>query len=246
MGRPRSDGSVAHEPRRRKLTELFVKKTRPEATVFNTWDSEEPGLVLRIQPGGGRSFKVVYRRAGKPCWYHLGDARSIGLADARRLAKKVMLSAIEGGDPCAERKAERAAGTFTELADRYLAEYAKKTNKSWRQARWLVEKYLLPEWGKRDPKVIARKDVRALMGKIEAPILANQILASASAIFSWGAKQDVVITNPCFGIDRNKTQSRSRILSDSEVPIFWNAFDFSRFGRRQRPQGDPVDRPAAG
>ena len=31
--------------------------------------------------------------------------------------------------------------------------------------------------------------------------------------------------NPCVKVDRNKTSSRARILSDSEIPKFWNAFD---------------------
>jgi integrase len=62
------------------------------------------------------------------------------------------------------------------------------------------------------------------MGKIEAPVLANQVLAAASAIFSWGVKQEVVAVNPCSGVDRNPTKDRERILSDSEIPRFWSAF----------------------
>jgi integrase len=61
--------------------------------------------------------------------------------------------------------------------------------------------------------------------KIDKPILANQVLASASAIFSWGMRQDLITENPCRGVERNKTKSRERILSDSEVPLFWSAFD---------------------
>ena len=31
--------------------------------------------------------------------------------------------------------------------------------------------------------------------------------------------------NPCHGVERNPTKSRERVLSESEVPMFWNAFD---------------------
>jgi integrase len=62
-------------------------------------------------------------------------------------------------------------------------------------------------------------------GDVEAPALANQVLAAASAIFSWALKQEIVGGNPCRGIDRNETRSRERVLSDSEVPRFWAAFD---------------------
>ena len=63
------------------------------------------------------------------------------------------------------------------------------------------------------------------MGRITAPILANQVRAAASAIFSWAIKQDIVTTNPCRGVDRNPTQSRERVLTDTEIAKFWAAFD---------------------
>jgi integrase len=64
-----------------------------------------------------------------------------------------------------------------------------------------------------------------MMGKLEAPILANQVLAAASAVFSWGVKMEVLTFNPCHNVDRNKTKSRERVLSDSELPRFWAACD---------------------
>jgi integrase len=72
---------------------------------------------------------------------------------------------------------------------------------------------------------ITRTDVKAMMGKIEAPILANQVLAAASAVFSWGVKMEALTLNPCHNVDRNKTKSRERVLSDSELPRFWAACD---------------------
>src|SRR5262249_43826030 len=76
-----------------------------------------------------------------------------------------------------------------------------------------------------DANTITRKDVRAAIGRIAAPFTANQTLAAASAIFSWGMAQEVVTVNPCRGIERNATKSRDRVLSDSEIPAFWAAFD---------------------
>ena len=65
------------------------------------------------------------------------------------------------------------------------------------------------------------------MARIDAPILANQVLASASAIFTWAIKEEVggVEVNPCIGVERNKTAERERVLSDIEIPKFWAAFD---------------------
>jgi integrase len=223
LARPRKDGSAAREPNRRGLTELFVRKVKAESAPFNVWDEKEHGLVLRVHPTGRRAFKVVYSRHGRPRWYHIGE---VGLSDARRIATRIKLAVAEDKDPAAERKAERGAGTFAELAERYVEQYAKKNNKSWKHTcNKLVRPHLLPRWGKLDAKSITRADVRALMTHIAAPVLANQVKIAASAIFTWAVKQEIVTANPCLGVDANETQSRDRVLSDSEVPRFWNAFD---------------------
>jgi integrase len=210
---------------KRRLTELSVRKLRPRATTYLIWDTLQRGLAIRVQPTGARAWKVIYSRHGRPRWLHLGDAGAIGLADARTLAADAMLEVARGKDPAAEKRAERGAGTFAELAARYVESYAKKRNKSWRQADALVQRYLLPRWGKLQASSITRGDVRTMMSRIEAPVLANQVLAAASAIFSWAAKQEIVVANPCRGVDRNATRSRERVLSSSEVPKFWDAFD---------------------
>jgi integrase len=224
--RPRTDGSPTRAPNKRQLTELYVRKLKPQAVPFNVWDEHERGLVLRMQPSGQWSFKFVYPYRGRPRWYHLGK---IHLADARRLVQQLRVQVTEGKDPqavrLADKRARRNAGSFAELAQNYLELHAKRHNKSWKQADALVCRHLLPQWGKLEAKSITRSDVRLTIGRIAAPMLANQVLASASAIFSWAVKQEVVALNPCHGIDRHKTTSRERVLKDHELPRFWNAFD---------------------
>jgi integrase len=85
---------------------------------------------------------------------------------------------------------------------------------------------VLPKLGKLKVQAISRANVKELIGGLHAtPTLANQVLASTSAVFTWAEREDVVTANPCRGVTRNTTASRSRILSDSEVQPFWRAFD---------------------
>src|SRR5215470_9111092 len=98
MARPRRDGSPSRTVNKRVLTELFVRRVRAQPAAFNVWDDRQGGLVLRVHPTGQRSWKAVYRFHSRPRWFHLGDASAIGLADARRLAARVMLQAVEGRD----------------------------------------------------------------------------------------------------------------------------------------------------
>ena len=224
-GRPRRDGTPARPVNKRKLTDLFVTSWKAPDRPELIWDARQPGLALSVRPSGKRTWKVIYRFHGRPVWLHLGDARSIGLADARRLAARIMLEVAEGKDPAAERKRVREAGTFADLAAQYVELHARKHNKSWRQAEALVRRHLLPRWGKLTATAITRADVRAVMVRIEAPIVANQVLASASAIFSWAIKQEIVAVNPCKAVDRNPTAARARVLSDAEVVLLWPRLD---------------------
>jgi integrase len=224
MPRPKKDGTAAAPPRKRKLTELSVRKVKPEPSPYNIWDEQQRGLVLRVQPTGHSAFKLVYTCRGRVRWLHIGAADAVGLADARRIAAEAMLAVIKGGDPAADRQAERGAGTFDDLVNKYL-DRAKGKNKSWRQADKLVRRYLLPRWAKLHASAITRADVRSLVGRIEAPVLRNQVLAHASAVFAWGVKEEIIVINPCRGVDRAEVRSRERILSDSEIPQFWSAFD---------------------
>ena len=128
----------------------------------------------RCSPPAIAAYKVIYRFHNRPRWYHIGAADAIALADARRLAAEVMLEVIRGKDPAAERRVVRG-DIFAELANRYLEEHAKKKNKSWQQAAKLVRRYLLPTWGDLSANTITRSDVRALIGKINGPVQANQV-----------------------------------------------------------------------
>jgi integrase len=210
---------------KRVLTELLLQRLRPRAQRFLVWDSKQNGLALQIRPNGLRAWKCIYNFRGRTRWFHLGAGNAIGLKQAREMARDIMYAVAKGDDPQAEKRAKRNAGTFAELAERYREDYAKRRNKSWKQADALVRRYLLPSWAKLEAKAINRSDMRLMIGRIAAPVLANQVLAAASAIFSWAVKQEVIAVNPCHGIDRHKTTSRERILSDSELRIFWQAFD---------------------
>jgi integrase len=182
------------------------------------------GVALRVQPSGHCSYVLVYRFRNRPRWYHLGATNALPLAEARRLAAELMLQVIRGKDPAAEKRAERGAGSFATMANRYLEEHAKRKNKSWRQADALIRRYVLPTWGELDASAITRSDMRAVLGKINGLILANQVLAATSAIFTWAVAQELLPNNPCRGVARNPTMSRERVLSDTEVPMFWRAF----------------------
>jgi integrase len=199
---------------------------RPNDKPYLVWDTHQRGLALLVQPSGHRSYKLIYRHHNRPRWFTIGAADAIALADARKLAAELMLRVIKGEDPAAAKRAERSAGTFADLAERYLEQHAKKRNKSWKQGNALIRRNVLPHWGELAADSITRADVKAMMRRMDnIPIAANQTLAAVSAVFTWAMREEILPTNPCKLVMGNPTLSRERILSASEIPAVWSAFD---------------------
>lgn len=225
MPRPRRDGTPSREERKCKFSELFVRKLVPREGRYLVWDAHQRGLAIQVQPTGHKAWKCIYSFNGRPRWFAIGAVNAIGLAEARKIAGDVMYMVAQGGDPCADRKAARGKDTFEEVAARYVVEFAKARNKSWKQPEALIRKHILPRWSKLMVNSITRQDVKSAIGRIKAPIVANQALAAASAVFNWAVREGIITSNPCMLVDRNPTKSRERVLSDSELPCFWKAFD---------------------
>jgi integrase len=228
MARPRHDGRPSQPVKKIRLTDAAVRKLRPQGDRFYlVWDLKLSGLAIAVHPTGKKVWKCIYSFDGKPRWLTIGKADLLNVDQARKLAADILLKVTVGIDVQAERQASRGHGTFEELATRYREEYAKKKNKSWMQADALVTKNLLPKWAKLRAAEITRSDVKLLLSKMKSASVATQTLRAASAIFSWAIKEDIagIKANPCHHVDMEGSESRERVLSDTEVPRFWEAFD---------------------
>ncbi len=229
MPRPRRDGAPSAAPRRLRLTDRFARTVAPhpvDRLLF--WDAAAPGLALAVMPSGHRSWRFTYRAARRLRVFTIGRIEAIDLAEARARARDLLGQVARGTDPAAERDRGAKAETFEELATRYRTEHAMKKNRSWTQAAKLIDAHLMPKWAKTRAANITRTDVRAVMNALDtAPVLANQVKAAASAIFSWAISQEVggITVNPCRGVEGNKTTSRERVASDAELPALWAALD---------------------
>jgi integrase len=228
LARPRQDGRPSKPTNKIKLTDAAVRPLKPQGGRFYlVWDLKLSGLAIAVHPTGKKVWKCIYSFDGKPRWLTIGKADLLNVDEARELAAEILLKVTIGIDVAAERQASRDHGTFEELATRYREEYAKKKNKSWMQADALVTKNLLPKWAKLRAAEITRSDVKLLLSKMKSASVATQTLRAASAIFSWAIKEEIagVKANPCQRVDTVESESRERVLSDTELPRFWKAFD---------------------
>jgi len=94
-----------------KLTKRIVESLAPRTSPYEARDTELRNFLVRIEPGGTRSFWYTYRLAGgrKASFrrYRLGAYPGLSPEAARALARSVAGDVARGIDPQARRKAER-------------------------------------------------------------------------------------------------------------------------------------------
>jgi len=160
----------------------------------------------------------------------LGNYPGISLANARERHGAAMMDIQRGVDPGAkaqEAKAKRKADpTFAGLLDEFWgSELCKK--KSGHATKKLLEKDVIPPWGKRKVVDIKRRDIVLLLDKIEtrAPIVRNRVHGALSRAFNFAAERGIIEDSPCTRIKKLPERGRSRVLSEDELKLFWAAAD---------------------
>jgi integrase len=156
----------------------------------------------------------------------LGKLAALPLKDARTKARKMSGLVADGKDPAGDRRAERDALTVTELAERFLVEYAsgKRTGQRQRQA---LEKDALPIIGKAKAAAVRRDDIARITQRMVGrgvTIGASRTFEIVRKMFSWAIANGIIEQNPCQGMEKPfKTRRRERVLSHDEIRAVWSA-----------------------
>jgi len=160
----------------------------------------------------------------------LGSYPALSLAEVREkhsLASQDIAKGIDPGVKAQKEKAKRkAAPNFQDLLDEFW-EIELNVKKSGIQTKKLLEKNALPAWNKRKVADIKRRDIVILLDGIRAraPIVGNRVHGALSRLFNFAAERGVIDDSPCTRIRKNAEHGRSRILSDEEIKLLWEALD---------------------
>src|SRR5437870_13232935 len=101
---------------RAKITTRLVRQVAPQAMVYEIWDTELPGFVLRVWPSGQASYYLVYRtRDSRKVRYRIGPMRAMTVAQARDLAQQYAARTVAGEDIQATKYKAREEGQHAKL-----------------------------------------------------------------------------------------------------------------------------------
>ena len=213
-----------------KLTDRTIKGLKPKTERYEVWEDGRTGLGVRVSPAGRKSWIYMYRFDGKPRRMTLGTYPALGLASARVKHAQAKETLERGQDPGAlhvqKRRSDRQAETVLNLVDEYLEKWARPRKRSADEDERILNKDVIPAWGKRKAKSITRRDVILLLDKIVdrgSPIQANRTLAVVRKMFNFAISRDIVDATPVAMVRAPaKENQRDRILSANEIRTFWH------------------------
>jgi integrase len=221
---------------KKRLTEEGVAKLKapPTGKQVDYYDAVMPGLVLRLNYGGKKTWRALYyvpavaksgkrkgQRISMPTTRELGRYPILKLKDARDRARAFL------ADP-QQALAQADTGSFQEVAENFIKRHVVKNALRTRgDIERLLGNLVYPSWGQRPFRDLRRSDVIVLLDAIEDKHGARQadiVLAIIRSIMNWYAARND--TSPVVrGMHRynSKEHQRSRWLTDEEIKTLWVA-----------------------
>lgn len=226
------------------LTEIGICKLQPGD------HGDRDGLSLRIGKSGTAMFRFTYRSPldGKIKRVAIGNylparqraAHNAGtgatLAEARKEALRLRELVQAGIDPAAAVEAERAAAaaaeaaarqalTLTELAEEWRQHELIGTPSGPERMRMLCRD-ILPDLGSVKVKELTARQVVLALDKVRARgavVQANRVHGALSRMLSFAVERGALDFNPVARLRKRPEPTRDRVLSESEIAIFWHA-----------------------
>lgn len=199
------------------------------------FDSDIPGLGIRIQRGKSRHWVFQYKTGAKQRRLSLGKFPALGTAAARKTAAELYAKVKLGQDPAGEKEASRARAieTFAAISKRYLAEQRERLRpRSFLEVERYLTQHALPFHGLSFAK-IEQRTIAARLGEVRqasGPTAGNRLRATLSALYSWAMSEGLTDVNPVAATKKNDEVSSDRVLSDKELRSVWNALPAGDYG----------------
>ena len=222
---------------RMRLTDRAIARLRPREREYTIWDSQLPGLGIRVRPTGGRSYVLLEDTAGRSKRVSLGPVSLKTVVEARREchARKAQPEATEASG--------HGAPVFRDFVDNewkeaHFRRYKPSTRKG---IRSLLDGQLLPAFGSKPLDHITLTLIRQWFDRFSrtAPGSANNALDLLRQIITFAIACGHLQTNPARDVRKNPGKVLTRFLSREEVARLHRVLD-RQTRKSRREQADII------
>lgn len=179
------------------------------------------GLEVRSFPNGRKAYYLYFRtKLGKARHPKIGDCKILTLAQARQIAKDMLLIVANGGDPIGERNGVKREPTVEDLFQHFWQGRAARLKGAAEYQR-MWETIVKPAIGTLRCRSVLYEDMAALHSAFKGtPYQANRVNQMCSSMFNFAERplqwRDLG-SNPCRGIRRFPEQKRRRFATPAEL-----------------------------
>lgn len=223
----------------RKLSPSVVDSHGPEAEPYRIWDTQVPGLFLRVQPSGVKSFNVQWSRSSSRA---LGKWPAVTVEAARMRARALLVETDQHGAPLAVIEARKPEFekpvTFGDFIDKHYSPWA-LTHQKQGQATIDAIKAQFAEFDDKLLTEIHGFDVERFKSKrLKAgikPATVNRDLDRIRGALSRAVDWGMLPAHPLKAVKRAKGDDNSRVryLSPSEEKRLRKALEKREDARRE-------------
>jgi integrase len=169
------------------LTAKFIEAQRIPGKYR---DKGNPGLLLRVDPNGAKSWVLRTTVRGRRRDFGLGSARDVSLSDAREQAAVMRREARAGRDPAEQRRAaKRARLSFEAAAEKVHTGRQGTWRNAKHQAQWIstLRTYAFPTIGRMAVGDVQAADVLKVLAPIwlTKPETARRVRQRIGVVLDW-------------------------------------------------------------
>jgi integrase len=219
-----------------KLTNEHIAKLKPDATPYEIADAGQPGLLVRVQPSGIKSFIVQYGRGKRVTLKRRPPEMTV--VAARSKAREILTDADKHGIPEAARPKAKAA-TFKDFIDKHYAPWVEAE----RKAGKATVANIRAQFAEFDDKPLTAITAWAIekfkAKRIKAgtsPVTVGRDLDRIRAALNKAVEWKMLDANPITDVKRPKVQDESRVrfLDADEERRLRDALEGRELIRRRR------------
>nr|WP_315438592.1 site-specific integrase [uncultured Pseudomonas sp.] len=212
-----------------KITQKLINSLTPQEKHYRVFDTDQPGLFIRVQPSGHMAYMVSWARNRERS---LGRVGTLTLAQARTEAARYLADAHEHGEPLAVIQNRRNANTPTlrEFLDDTYLPWFKAHHKGYEKTLHTLDNNFSPIMVRRLNEITGRdlELVRTswLTGG-NKPATANRKMGAISGVFSRAAEWGLISEHPLERLKQLKVDSKGQVryLSPEEAARLRSALD---------------------
>ena len=216
-----------------KLTQTIVQKITPTEKRQKIRDIVLPGLMLRVEPSGKKTWYIDYKRPNGQRTYHkIGCATILTVMQARDVAQKFLASVKLGNDPIKKEEAKKERLTLKQLISEHYSSWVIDNRRSGKETIAIrtrafkdfmnmpveeISILTIEQW---------RKKMRQV-NKMKASSLNRQVTALKAAI-NWAVKREIIEANPIARLERLReedSETKIRYLLPEERERLFLALD---------------------